>query len=178
MNPVEILLKEYETLRQEILATMNNRVSILSFGLAGIGVVFTASLATDSTNAHPLFSSLVLVLAVPAISNFVLFMWLGEYQRMQRAGKFLVELENRINTETSKELLTWETKLRTQHSHMGYPYIVTVLLLILISAVSFIIGAVNLPLLVNAIWILIIINIVIHLVIFLHTLANIAKWQE
>ena len=47
MDAIEIMLKEYETLRQEVLAAMSNRNSILSFGLATIGAIFTASIAAD-----------------------------------------------------------------------------------------------------------------------------------
>lgn len=106
MKPIEILIKEYETLRQEILSTMNSRISILSFGLGTIGAIFTASIAIYVTSNNIILPSLTLSLAIPFICNFVLFMWLGEYQRMQRAGQFLVGLEKRINDEASKPLLT------------------------------------------------------------------------
>jgi hypothetical protein len=140
MDPIEILIKEYETLRQEILATIDSRNSILSFGLATIGAIFTGSVISDNIGSSPPFTSLILMLAVPSISGFVLFLWLGEYQRMQRAGKFLVNLEQKINELASKELLTWETKLRVQRVHMRYPYHATVLLLTVISFISLLIG--------------------------------------
>lgn len=175
MDSIEIMLKEYETLRQEILAAFNNRNSILSFGLAIIGAIFTASIATFTGSTSSLLSSLVLVLAVPTISIFVLLMWLGEYQRMQRAGKFLVDLERRINEEASKELLTWETHLRAQRRHMKYPYNTTVMLLTVISVISLIIGLVTLGLSTSLTWILAVAGVILHLAVYGYAVSSISK---
>jgi hypothetical protein len=175
MNPVEILLKEYETLRQEVLNTMNNRVSILSFGLATIGAIFAASLAIYATSNNVVLPSLTLSLAVPFICNFVLFMWLGEYQRMQRAGKFLADLEKRINDEVSRQLLTWETLLRSQHQHMTYPYNTTVMLLLAISMISYCIGIINSQLTAGIILALAIVGIGIHFATYIYAVRRISK---
>lgn len=144
MDSIEIMLKEYEMLREEVLAAMSSRNSILSFGLATIGVLFTASIAIYGASADLILPSLVLISAVPTITISVLFMWLGEYQRKQRVGKFLAGLEARINAEAGKELLTWETHLREQLRHMKYPYITTIMLLTVISVISLIMGFVTL----------------------------------
>lgn len=136
MEPVSVLLEEYQTIRGEILASMNNRVSVLSFGLATIGAIFTASIAVSAAGSYSQLSNLMLVSTVPVVTSFILFMWLGEYQRMMRAGKFLHDLEDRINEAAGHtSLLTWEHHLRSQ-GHMRYPYNTTVMLLILISIVS------------------------------------------
>jgi hypothetical protein len=149
MDAIEIMLKEYETLRQEVLAAMSNRNSILSFGLAIIGAIFTASIAADMVANVSDVSSLILILAVPAISIFVVLMWLGEHERTQRAGKFLVDLELRINNKArekelltleEEKLLTWEADLRGKSGHLKYPYIFTVTLLIAIGFISLYIG--------------------------------------
>ena len=175
MNPVEILFKEYETLRAEILASMSNRISILSFGLATIGAIFTASIAIYITSDNVILPGMVLSLAIPFISNFVLFMWLGEYQRMQRAGQFLVGLEKQINDEASKLLLSWETSLRTQRRHMKYPYNTTVMLLLAISAISYVTGIVNLPFTGTVIWTFVIMGIGIHIAIYIYTILRISR---
>lgn len=143
---MEVLFKEYETLRAEILTAMNSRNSILSFGLAVIGAIFAASIATFKNTSDNLLSSLILIFLVPLINSFVLFIWLGEYQRMQRAGKFISELEQRINTEAKSTLLTWETELRKQRLHMSYPYDTTVLLITMLSLTSIIFGLITTPL--------------------------------
>jgi len=146
MDSVEIMLKEYETLRQESLNSMNNRNTIISFGLATIGAIFAGSIVAYTTGTYSLISSLALILVIPIISIFVLFMWLGEYERMQRAGKFIAKLEDKINVEASKKLLTWETHLRESQSHakMKYPYTATMGLLIGISVVSMALGLLGL----------------------------------
>lgn len=177
MKPVEILLKEYETLRQEILTAMSNRISILSFGLASIGAIFTASIAIYSTN-NALLSGLALTLAIPAISIFILFIWLGEYQRMQRAGKFLAGLEKRINEKATMKLLSWETDLRAKHTHMKYPYNSTVMLLLVISTISFIIGSINLSIPTPNNWTLLVLGLIGHISIYFYTLAKISKMQD
>lgn len=177
MDKTDVMLKEYETLRQEILTAMGSRNSILSFGLATIGAIFTASLATQTGNTPSLLASLILELGVPAISAFVLFMWLGEYQRMQRAGKFLVGLEKRINESVSSELLSWETSLRAERKHMKYPYNTTVMLLILISALSQIIGLVTMGISPNLVWGLSIIGVILHLIIYFRTVASMSKMR-
>ena len=142
MDSVDILLEEYKTLRQESLTAMNNRNRVLSFGLAAIGAIVTGGIYVYDSVDHLSISCLVFIIVIPAITSFILLMWLGEYERMQRAGKFLVELEGRINKEARETLLTWETKLREDQSHMKYPYHATVLLLIGISGISLVCGLV------------------------------------
>jgi hypothetical protein len=146
MDAIEIMLKEYETLRQESLTAMSSRNSILSFGLAAIAALFTASIAApvDSNVPRP-----VLILVVPAVAICVVLMWLGEYERTQRAGKFLADLESKINnkakenkllTSEGEELLRWETQLRGESRHLKYPYIFTVALLTATGFISLYLG--------------------------------------
>ena len=142
MNSVEILLEEYKTLRQESLTAMNNRNRVLSFGLAAIGAIVTGGVYAYKVDDNSLISNLTLIIVIPAITSFILLIWLGEYERMQRAGKFLARLEGRINKEAREILLTWETQLREDQSHMKYPYYATVLLLIGISGISLVCGLV------------------------------------
>jgi hypothetical protein len=178
MEPIEIILKEYESIRQEILASMNNRISVLSFGLATIGAIFTASIAVYTTNTYSLLSSLMLIFAVPAIDVFILFMWLGEYQRMQRAGRFLVELERRINEQASGAILTWETHLRSQRLHMKYPYDTAVMLLTIIGFISMALGLVTLPLSAIAKVIMAIAGLTLHAGLYKYTVSSIAKLRS
>jgi hypothetical protein len=175
MDPIEVLLKEYETLRQEILVSMGGRNSVLSFGLATIGAVFTASIATQIGESPSVFSSIILAIVIPIICIFVLFMWLGEYQRMQRAGKFLAKLEQRINKEAKKELLSWESKLRSKRKHMKYPYNTTVLLLMIISFASHLIGAISSDMAPEFFWIIIVTGVIMHLIIYFYSISRISK---
>lgn len=176
MDNAEIMIKEYETLRQEILATIDSRNSILNYGLASIAAIFTASVFTQ--NSASILSNLILILAVPSLSCFIIYIWLGEYQRMQRAGKFLVGLEQRINQEKAAELLTWETELRKGRKHMKYPYNTTVLLLLVISFVSYSIGMISSGL---AYWlsgVLILVGGLAHLVVYLNAVQRIARLRQ
>lgn len=173
MEKIEILIKEYETLREEVLTTMQVRNSILSFGLATIGVILTAAIALVGNSA--LLSGLVLSAIVPSISIFILFMWLGEYQRMQRAGRFLVELEKKINEIAAGELLTWETSLRSQRRHMRYPYNTTVMMITIISVMSFSIGIIIMNLILLVSILLIVSGVLAHVVIYGYATSSMSK---
>lgn len=175
MDSVEIMLKEYETLWQESLNAMNNRNTILSFGLATIGAIFAGSIVAYTTGTYSLISSLTLILAIPAISSFVLLMWLGEYERMQRVGRFLVRLERKINKEASKELLTWETHLRERQYHMKYPYNATVFLLIGISGISLILGLIAAGFSATLMWSVAIAGALAHFGLYLFVVSRISR---
>lgn len=184
MNSIDVLLKEYDALRQEILATINSRISILSFGLGTIGLLLTVGMTTNALSNSSLVSGLILFLLVPAVTNFVLFMWLGEYQRMQRAGRFIAGLEARINRiakeelSTKDELLTWESNLRSARQHMKYPYNTTVMLLTLISLISLLIGEMVLNLSINWTSVLTIVGIIIHAVIYIRVVSSIKRFHQ
>lgn len=163
MNQVEIMLKEYETLRQEILMAMNNRINILQFGITVIGAIFTVTVATYNKQSSLLLANLIFAVVIPSICIFVLLMWFGECQRIKRAGKFLVELEKQINQKISQQVLKWETELEQKRSHMKYPHNATVLLLCFISIFSQIIGLTNIGL---SLAHTLILSILIHLILY------------
>jgi len=178
MDAIDILIREYETLRQEILTTMANRNTILSFGLASVGAIFTASIAFSKENSLSLLGSLMLIIGLPAIDLFVIYIWLGEYQRMQRAGKFIMGLEHRINEEAKRTLLSWETNLRMQRSHMKYPYNTTVMLLTCISLVSITFGLISLRISILHKLLIGSAGLVISLIIYFSSLMKIRKLQR
>jgi hypothetical protein len=101
MDRVEVLLKEYETLRQESLDSNNNRSQIVSFGLGTIGLLAASVLASERASASLPLLLMVFSGAIPIISILVLYSWLGEVERMMRAGRFMSELERRINGASS-----------------------------------------------------------------------------
>jgi hypothetical protein len=104
---VEILLGEYQSLRNEIHATMQNRNQILSFGLALMGVLVASPFVAGNPSAKMVTATISL--AIPAVAALVLHLWLAEYVRMVRAGRHLVSLELKINSIMNASLLTWET---------------------------------------------------------------------
>jgi predicted MFS family arabinose efflux permease len=130
MDRAEVLLKEYETLRQESLDSINNRSQIVSFGLGTLGILTAGVFASDlALKSFPLLV-LVFSMGIPTISVLVLYSWLGEVERMMRAGRFMVDLEARINAEISpgNPALTWERWLRSESTQMRYPYVVVLAL--------------------------------------------------
>jgi hypothetical protein len=180
MKAVEIMLKEYETLRQESLTAANSRTLTLQFGLAIIGGIIAAATASDKVIAQPFITSIVLIFVIQPISMLILVIWLGEHQRIQRAGLHLTYLERRINQKVSEKLLTWENNLRKDPpevsiQHMQYPYIAVVGLVTLVAISSFMIGLLVQPSFRDHLWIFVrdqqwvwpgIVMVALHLVVF------------
>lgn len=128
MEALDIMLKEYETLRQESLDTMNNRSQIVSFGLATIGVIIAAAFSLDRAERSLSLNTLIFSAGIPSLSVLILYIWLGEVERMMRVGDYLRGLEARINALADRQtaLLQWEQWLRTSTKQMRYPYIVVI----------------------------------------------------
>lgn len=178
MDSVEILLKEYDTLRQEILTALGSRTSILSFGQASVAAIVTVSVASVAATGTSLISGFLLLLAAPAMVLFTLIIWLGEYQRMQRAGKFLCEIEQRVNEMTQQPLLTWESHLRTQRGHMGYPYNATVLTLTVFSLACSFAGFLTLGIARPLSILLFAAVLIVHIIVFRFANRRIAELQS
>lgn len=127
-DKIELMTKEYETLRQESLDSMNNRSQVISFGLATIGLIFAAVFSLDAASQSKQLILLIFSAGIPIISIMILYIWLGEVERMMRAGEYLCGLEARINSmfETDDPPLRWEWWLRTSGKQMRYPYIMVI----------------------------------------------------
>jgi fatty acid desaturase len=137
MDKEEILLKEYESLRAEILNAMANRNTILTFGLATIGILFTGAVSLTPSN----LPVIILMIVVPLVCAYISMIWVGEYKRMQRAGAFIVGIEKKINEMAGDELLTWETFLRKNNDrHRKFPYYSTIIFLVLTGMISYFVG--------------------------------------
>lgn len=128
MLRVEAMFKEYETLRQESLDSMNSRNQIVSFGLATIGLLGAAVLSADDKIRSTRLILTVFGLGIPVLSVLVLYIWLGEVERMMRVGVYLEGLEERINAqfEADEPPLGWEAFLRLGRAQMVYPYVVVI----------------------------------------------------
>jgi tellurite resistance protein TehA-like permease len=125
---IQVALAEYGSLRQESLQAITNRLQVLSFTFAALSVIIAATL----TGKIPaLAAALVTIIVVPSLAKAALLVWLGEYSRSQRAGRWIAELELRINNDVGgKPVLGWESKLLTRSAHMGFPYLAVVALLL------------------------------------------------
>jgi hypothetical protein len=124
---LQTLLTEYNSLRTESLNAINNRVTIANFTFGALAIILAGLLAQRQPS---LATGFVALLFVPQIAKTGLLIWLGEYNRSQRAGKQLRSIEARVNQVLDGSVMRWETSLASTSLHMGYPYIATVLLLL------------------------------------------------
>ncbi|WP_049563738.1 hypothetical protein [Nonomuraea sp. SBT364] len=126
--PLQVMLTEYEWLRQESLNAINNRVIIANFMFGAVALITAALVSIESPS---LLTGITGVIFVPQIAKVGLMIWLGEYNRSQRAGKWLSDLEKRINRAAGLErAMYWESALIGNSVHMTYPYLSVVLLLL------------------------------------------------
>lgn len=111
MERDKAIFNDYLALRSESLQSMNNRNSILTFGLASMGVVFLGAVNayTKGKEMPDAFwlAFLILSWALPALSQLLLFLWLGEAVRMRRVGYYLKQREDLIN-----EIITEDNEAR------------------------------------------------------------------
>ncbi len=124
---LDVLMEEYRTLRQESLDTLGHRLTVVSFTFAALSVVVAGMLTATELPAW--IVGAVGVVFVPQAAKAGLFIWLGEYQRSQRAGRHLAELERRVNALLDVDGsagLCWESALTSRGRHMSTPYIATI----------------------------------------------------
>ncbi len=146
---IETVLAEYKSLRDEVIASMNNRHTILNYGLLGLAALFAACVAGTGLTGDAILRVAILMFGIPCIAGCILELWYGEYRRMQRAGAFLCTVEARINSMANDELLTWEMSLRgiqkgeakaregaLTSGHMVSPYVAVPILVFVFSCAS------------------------------------------
>jgi len=96
---VTVLLKEYDTLRQEIVGRISNRFGLVSFGSAL--VVFLV------TQQPPRGRLVVVGLWVV----FLLVLWWRAGVLIRRCSKRIAEIERKVNSLVGEDLLVWETRI-------------------------------------------------------------------
>jgi hypothetical protein len=113
---ISALLEEYRTLREEITQRISARMQMIGF--AGIiSALLAASNLLSYKSPSPYVSALTLVLAA--------FWVRGSNQAIQRIGRHLRGIEERINTLAAQAwqcpgpLLTWETSIQSQRRAVG-----------------------------------------------------------
>lgn len=103
-NELEIMLKGYEYLRQEVQNSTNwqNRIFISA------ATIVSVLLALGLTQTETLrFSAIMIPPAVTALTAF----WLVEQTRMMRAGDYMKLLEDQINIRVGVASILWENWL-------------------------------------------------------------------
>jgi len=115
---VDIIIKDYEILKNYSTTTQPGiRYNLISIALATIGIVISGTTVAISSRGDigvfyriiaPIVATLWIAF-IPAFSMTMLSVWIGEEQRMMRAGKYLKLLEEAINKELGENILYWET---------------------------------------------------------------------
>lgn len=115
---VDVALEEYRALRAEVLITFQTQHTTLTWGTAALGILIGLGFNAWDERFIAQFTFLG---AVPAIAYLVLIIWMGELTRMMRVGKYLSELEGRINESLRPQAaaLGWETFLRKEAAVPG-----------------------------------------------------------
>lgn len=119
---LEAMLAEYAALRNEIVESTTNRVTVMNFTFGALSVLVAGLVTTASVSR--LIVGLVALFLVPQMAKAGLLIWLGEYRRSQRAGRWIARLEEKINQAVgSGDVVGWENYLKRNKAHMLYPYV-------------------------------------------------------
>lgn len=128
--PLQAMLAEYASLREECLQAIGYRIAVMNFTFGALAIVLAALLTSDMP---PFAIGFISVVFIPIAAKAGLLIWFGEYNRSQRAGRWIGGLEKRINERVGVEgCVGWETSLGSGAGsrHMGHPYIATVLFML------------------------------------------------
>src|SRR5256885_15702449 len=96
-----VVVAEYQAMRGEVLAALQNQHSALTFGITTLSLLVAA--ASLVRKDQPDAAGLIFLVAVPVASALVLVIWLAEHIRLVRLRIFLLELSQRVNAELRKE---------------------------------------------------------------------------
>src|ERR1700761_3433150 len=124
---VDVLMREYQFLRDEILDSNKIKFQILSFGGTTLAIIFGAA-ATSIKNNLPELGQFLLFYLLPSFSITVLLVWLGEMEKIQRIANHQLKIELKINSILKEDLLSFETALRKKPLTMIYSYSAVVIL--------------------------------------------------
>ena len=108
MDHVEVLFKEYDTLRTEIISRTNNAVQLgTAFAALGFGIL-TWSVSRSTIATFQGVVTLAGVMLALVVVYVILNQWLVQLD-INNAAARLRELELQINQLCGAELLRWET---------------------------------------------------------------------
>ena len=111
----DIVMEEYNSLRNESADSLKNQQSIINYGLTAIGVLiaFSANLWGSERIVEMIY-----VVFIPFLCNLIILIWNGEVRRMSRAGQYIKKIEEKVHKQLSLQIdnsdsaLGWETFLR------------------------------------------------------------------
>ena len=105
----EILLKEYEVLKSEQLERIKHRDNIIYVLLGAVGTLFSFAIIHSAT---------YVVAIIPMISFVLCWLYLANDRKISEINTYITEdlaikLSESVNSENTKEIFYWETKLKT-----------------------------------------------------------------
>lgn len=116
---IDILLTEYEMIRQESIVAQKHQIILVSIYISAIGF-FLANILNSFFNT-PSDSVLVLILVyfIPIISLFIGTIWLDQVYRQFLYGVYIYGIEKKISEILDMELsLNWETWLHEKRASL------------------------------------------------------------
>lgn len=138
-EPLQAMLAEYTALREESIQSIQHRILVMNFTFGALSVIIAGLV---SRRVPDLMSGLIALLFVPQMAKAGLLIWLGEYNRSQRAGRWLTRLEAKINDLLeSPDAMGWEGTLASRGTHMAYPYVATTVIVLGTGYAGSILGA-------------------------------------
>ena len=106
-DKINILLKEYDTLREETLSRMNNRFVMLGMTAAFLGfVLFSDNVRLDSHMLGLTLRTIVLVCGIMV----VLAIWLFFGYLVGTLARRVAAIERHVNQIAGERLLRWESE--------------------------------------------------------------------
>ncbi len=173
---IEIMMRDYEILKTYSTSTSPGiRYNLISIALATIGLIISGTMIAIANGKLSDFVvvniiSTLWIAFIPVFCITILYVWLGEEQRMMRIGEYCKELEEKINREFGEGVLNWETFKRKKS--IQYPEKLIIGLFIGLSLASFVAGLYLRK--VNIITALKI-GLIIHIVIAVYTLIFVKR---
>jgi 8-oxo-dGTP diphosphatase len=108
---LNVVLEEYKAVRAEILVSLQLQQQVIAFGITVLGAASAVGLNFLQSNVYV---SAGIGLISPAIALVVVLVWVGELERMVRAGAWVALTERRLATSFAPlpPPLGWESALR------------------------------------------------------------------
>lgn len=182
---ISIAMEEYKTLRTESLESMKGQQATLKVGTATVGVLAASAFSLWDKTLLPDF---IFMVFLPVICYLILVIWIGEVQRMMRAGKFISTIEKKINDNfilKDNNVLSWENWLRIESAkgntnQMKLNYFAILALFLFVSLISIGIGDYRIFYKIPFWWLLIInvVEIVIFTITFFYLMRTGKKLEK
>jgi len=112
---IDVIMKDYEILKiYSTITSPSIRYNLISIFFATIGIIISGTIIALANGIEKLSIMPAIVISsllgafIPVFSISMLYVWLGEEQRMMRIGEYCKGLEDKINKELTEDILNWE----------------------------------------------------------------------